>query len=144
MSTEKQPKKTTSMRWYERHREDYNERRRERYRTDKGLREQVLARKRSHVTPAYVGPTMRWVGDEKVQVWTTGAIACKLGCSAQMLRVWQSKQVIPEPTIPGAHRLYLSHQVDIIEQIYKLVVNSHVDKFTEETQLIIQELKEKW
>ena len=138
------PKKSSSMRWYENHREEHNARRRERYRNNPKYREAILRDKRKRSKLATIKPRMHWVGATQVKVWTTGAIASELGCSGQLIRTWEANGYVPLPTVKGVHRLYLQHQRDIIKDIHSLIASSQADKFTEETVVLLKELKEKW
>lgn len=115
--------RSTFRRWYENHREEFNEKRRQAYaktpvrkavsreRAEKyrAARRQGLSIERS---------LTRLVDGQPVRVFTTGELADLLGCSAQMIRNWEAKGWIPTTLFPDSHRLYMKHQVMLITSLY--------------------------
>jgi MerR HTH family regulatory protein len=107
-------------RWYARHREEYAELRRKRYRSDPKLRAKArrsAARYRKERQQGLkVQRTLRReVNGISVEVFTSGYIADRAGCSPQVLRGWETRGWIPPTIFPNEkHRLYTARQVALI------------------------------
>lgn len=125
--------------WYEKNREELNKRRRERYAKDPSYRGKVLQRskefrdevrqstraeKQAEASAVLLLPTTKWkttegkVGRKTQTLFTIGALAAKLGCSVQALRLWERKGIIPKPDQRGAgeNRLYSYDQMERIQK----------------------------
>jgi|PlaIllAssembly_1097288.scaffolds.fasta_scaffold00079_6 hypothetical protein len=98
----------TFKRWYESHKEDFNEFRRSRYHTDPEYRERVInyakvSRERAKVRPK---PPKKF--------WSISETAASAETSVAALRYWEGKKVIPRPDT-GTVRRYTMHQVALIK-----------------------------
>lgn len=130
--------------WYQQNKDDLNKSRRSRYKTDPEYREQVRklnkesrARRRQlkeqeqrerkkHIRNPVPDNPWRTVdvvlseNDPAVRFFTIGALAQRLGCSVQVVRLWEASGVIPPTQFRDSRgrRLYTA---DGIENIVKLV-----------------------
>lgn len=123
-------------RWYAAHRDEYNAKRRARY--SKGAEVARKARQRAQDYRDSVRDgrgieraLYRVVDGAQVRLFTTGEIAEKLGCSAQMIRNWEAKGWIPPTVFPDSHRLYMAHQVALISKLYAKMSKSPYKKYKE-------------
>lgn len=122
--------------WYEKHSDDWNEKRRSRYDTDPEYRAKVLERNRKHrsakkkeqqlqreeakTAQKYTNrpgwKTFKTVIDGvEIETVTIGAYAQVLGVSVQAVRLWERVGVIPPPGAPrasGKQRVYTLEEVE--------------------------------
>ena len=96
--------------WYDRNRQAFNDKRRKRYRQDPEAR--LIAQQSA---AAY---RTRPRGDEEPErregLWTTTGVAYQLGISAQTLRNWEARGLIPVASYGVKHRLYSTGQVELL------------------------------
>ena len=121
MNVDKERNRESVRRWYRSHSEEYNTKRRDRYSKDPSIREKAQLRAKLYRDSKRNGRAIerelyRTVNGSNVQVYTSGQVAEIIGRTPQMLRNWQSNGWIPQPSIPGKHRLYTDNQVDLIDE----------------------------
>jgi len=110
-------KKEGVRKWYRENAEEHNKARRERYAENEELRLKAQANARAvreslkQRGGAVVRELYREVNGKHVRVYSTGEVAHRLGCSAQLVRNWDASGDIPPPSFPGKHRVYTYKQV---------------------------------
>jgi len=113
--------------WYEDHAEEFNKKRRQRYKEDKAYREDQKDCARVYREK---GPTMidrvgqqrvRFVDREAVTVYTMSVVAKMVGRTGQAIRNWESRGYIPKPTFIGKQRVYTKNQIDLIKQVSEVL-----------------------
>lgn len=120
MNVDKERNRESVRRWYSSHSEEYNTKRRDRYSKDQSIREKAQLRAKTYRESKRSGRKIerevyRTLNGTTEQVYTSGQVAEIIGRTPQMLRNWQSNGWIPQPTIPGKHRLYTENQVQLID-----------------------------
>lgn len=131
--------------WYSENADSLNEKRRQRYAEDPEYRKKIQesnarnrkvrrkisrAERRAEEKAKLVNVDKRpWravtaiveVDGERVeaQVFTIGALAKALGCSVQVIRLWESKGVIPETPLRGSggDRLYTPEFINMVREV---------------------------
>ena len=111
--------------WYAKHREEFNAKRRARYRQDKEYRSKMLktAKEYREKGAKYTAPeyTYRLVGDKEVKVYRISATADRVGRSVFALRDWEAKGIIPPSAFGDGHRVYTENQIKLMQSIAKVV-----------------------
>lgn len=138
-------------RWYREHRDDYNEERRRRYKADPEVREKARARAQEYREQIRAGKSIertlyRNINGARTEVYTTGQVAEYIGCSSQMLRNWETKRKwIPPSTFPDKHRLYTMEQVELIADLYDVIMAASGRwKNIENFENVLLTIKEGW
>lgn len=122
--------------WYEKHHDDWNAKRRDRYKLDPKYKATVLERNRKHrnerkkeeqkkregeAAHQKVRELPGWktfvsvVDGKRVEHVTIGAYAKRLGVSVQAIRLWERNGVIPPPgteRASGQQRVYTAEEVE--------------------------------
>lgn len=122
--------------WYKENHGEWNEQRRNRYKTDPKYKATVLERNRKHRNERKKEEQKKREGErekqkllqrpgwktfvnivdgEKVELVTIGAYAQALGVSVQAIRLWERNGVIPPPGTPrasGQQRVYTAEEVE--------------------------------
>lgn len=98
----------TFKRWYEKHKETFNEERRDRYHSDPEYRQRVIeyakvSRQRAKGRPK---PPKKW--------WSISEAAEAAATSVAALRYWESKKFVPRPDV-GTVRRYTMHQIALLK-----------------------------
>ncbi len=95
---------------------EYNAQRRHRYATDLAYRERQKRRAAVLRTKA---TKVDWITRGGVKLFRIGAVARRIKRSEKTLRFWESLKLIPPCSVrrPGGHRVYLDHQVKLIERL---------------------------
>lgn len=113
--------------WYRDNREAYNAKRRERYRKDKDYRKRVQGytenyRAKNPDRTRQSDGTVRVQKDGKtITALRIGAVATRLGCTAEAIRYLEVKGYIPAPTVQaGKIRTYEMRQVQLIRRAFKI------------------------
>jgi hypothetical protein len=123
-------KRDSVNRWYYRHRDEFNAKRRIKYAANAELRERYQIRARTQrVAQSENGPQgrtlLRDLGDGiKVEVHTVGMVAKSIGVTPQTLRRWESNGWIPECVFPSTHRLYTNTQLALLKEFKKEVAKT--------------------
>ena len=97
--------------WYGNHVEEFNARRREKYRNDAEVRNKAIEQ------AATYRRTMRETGgipNKRGNYNTSTRVAAIFGMHRQTLLNWEAKNFIPKPTVSGKHRLYSDAQVELL------------------------------
>lgn len=99
-------------RWYRENKEEYNEKRRERYAANKEAREKARQRAQAYrdANPTIERQLYREYNGKRVPVFSTGQVAQEMERSPQMLRNWEKEGMIPASVFPDRHRLYTAKQ----------------------------------
>lgn len=108
--------KAQHRKWYVENREGYNELRRKRYAESKESRDKARARAARYRSEDHTIERVltREVNGKVVEVFSTGQVAEILGRTPQMLRNWESANLIPPSTLGDKHRLYTKAQVRML------------------------------
>lgn len=105
--------------WYEGNKEEYNKKRRERYKKDKKFREACIVRSKEYRRKQRNqdigrGYMTRMFKKKEVVVVPISEAAQIVGRSVQTIRLWERRRLIPRPLFPDFHRLYTEHQVELL------------------------------
>jgi DNA-binding transcriptional MerR regulator len=131
--------------WYGENADELNKKRRDRYANDpeyrkkiqdsnartrkvrrKKRQEEKKAREKAKLTNVDKRPwrsvtaTVEVDGEQvEAQVFTIGALAKALGCSVQVIRLWESKGIIPETPLRGSggDRLYTAEFIEMVAEV---------------------------
>lgn len=99
--------------WYSDNREAYNKLRRERYKRNKEqqkkARDRAEQRRRLGIK-SVSDPIEKEVNGDLITCYPISYIADQLNKDPQAVRNWETRGIIPKPTIPGAHRFYTEKQ----------------------------------
>lgn len=106
------------VKWYSKNKVAFNKKRQEKYAADKELRERAVLRQREYRknNPSRVRTdSTRVVGGRPQTVQRIGAVAEVIGRTEQVIRMWESKGLIPKPTVKSTHRYYTENQVALMK-----------------------------
>lgn len=110
--------------WYDANKAEFNRKRKERYAADPERREQAITRqreyRRNNPTRSRATST-RMVNGKAREVFRIGAVAEHIGRTEQVLRLWESKNLIPKPTVKSAHRYYTAMQVALLKGLAEVM-----------------------
>lgn len=106
---------TPFTRWYQRHRDDYNARRRERYKTDPEYRERVLSHSRKSEFVTHVPENMVLIGEA----------AQSVGRNPYTLKTWEMKGFVPVALKINNCRVYTHQQVDLLKELAAFLDANH-------------------
>jgi len=138
--------------WYEKHKDERNARRRERYKRNADYRQAAIQRAAKYraeqegeeFKEAITTPETRHyrnVDGHVVEVFKIGEVAKLLGKSPQTIRNWETRNLIPAPIFDEPQRLYTEHQISLLHKIRRAVglggAHRHlvVEVFSKWTQL---------
>lgn len=117
------PSKAAYRRWYEKNKDDFNAKRRDRYKNDEGYRKKALDSTHSYRAegprhPEKVEHQMyREVEGELIEVFRISTVAGMIGRSVQAIRQWEKAGIIPKPIFGRGHRVYTRHQVALMHRV---------------------------
>lgn len=120
----KEKTREQSREWYEKNKEDHNQKRRERYDNDPEYREKVRAqaresaKKRREANPTVTGVYYRELNGVQVQVFKASEIAEEAGINVRTLKTDEKTGKIPLMSFEGRHRVYTQHQKDSLIAFY--------------------------
>lgn len=121
--------------WYERNKDDYNQRRRERYQTDKAHREAIQQKAREAKKAKIAerkGMVERVWNGEVLLAKRIGDVAEEIGVSIQVIRSWEINQIIPRPVFGGKQRVYTETQVELMRKLAEALTKAkHYNKYSE-------------
>lgn len=104
--------------WYEEHKDEYNAARKERRKKDPELRQKIAERQKKYRENNPQSETstqrMKKVSGRMVPVFRIGDVAEACNRSIQAIRIWEREGKIPKPSVPGGHRYYTQHQLDML------------------------------
>lgn len=126
--------RSTFKKWYEKNKGDLSLKRQRRYDTDPEYRERVKERQRAyHERNKKVRePKLKKVviNGKEVVVHRIGYAADVIGCSDQVIRHWERDNLIPRSSIPGDHRYYTEHQISLLNDLYRVVIDQRYKRET--------------
>lgn len=139
--------KSKFMQWYSENREDFNKKRRERYKNDASYRDARLKKSRgaSRRVMHRDGLITIFNGNVPVEVYTSGVLSKMIGISPTSIRLLERSGVLPRPTIESAHRYYTENQAQVAKEIVglrKRFLKSEIVKEEFESELV--NLHNKW
>lgn len=124
--------------WYASNKEQFNAKRRARYAANAQYRKKAInnsrqGRERTRPT-GDEGALIRMVGVNEVKVYRISSVSLQIGVPVPVIRAWERKGIIPNPSFGRGHRVYTKNQVKLMKKIAACVVKFKADK---------KELKEK-
>ena len=117
------------LRWYESKGEDYNKRRRTKYRSNPDYREKCLQNAREYREKITKGhkpirsKDIEWK-DSYITVYSLGHVAAYVDRARISILRWEENGLIPVPVIPGKVRWYTENQCNLIGKL-ALVFNKY-------------------
>ena len=113
------------LKWYKANRIALNRSRRTLYSQDADKRASIIERQRQYRkdNPA-PPPGRKTLPDQQgrvVEVYRMGEMADLIKRDEQIIRIWEKRGYIPEPTIPSAHRYYTLKQVLLLTEFSDLM-----------------------
>lgn len=112
--------------WYERNKKKFNADRKKKYQANAELRAKARQAAAEYRT--------RTSGDEPEKrngLFTAPGAAFEIGVSAQTLRNWEAKGLIPASSHGDKHRLYTPYQVQLMTHVYKAVNDKRLDDYSD-------------
>lgn len=118
-------KRQAYKRWYESHKEEFNQRRMERYYTDDLFRKKsIMHATNSQIRRKLTGGgrlhTINWSG-ETVVVYKLGYVCKFLGIQAPMLRHYERNEKIPKCSFGTFQRCYTKKQINLLWEFFVAV-----------------------
>lgn len=147
MNTATTPEKRAKSRdWYHANKEEYNEKRRQRYAEDKEIRERARQRAADYRkrSPKVTRQLTRILNGKTVNVYSTGQVADRIGRTPQMLRNWEANGLIPESIFEGKQRLYTKQQVDLIVYLASVIEDNDGAWTGPAVEKAVKKLFKKW
>lgn len=117
--------------YYQKNKEEINAKRRERYKTNKAVREaarEASARTKEHEKERLDGRVPRTYQGKEVLCHRIGDVADKIGRTSFIIRWWEREGVIPPPIFEGEQRVYTEHQVHLLNQLSQAIRNAEPSK----------------
>lgn len=113
--------------------EEYNAKRRERYRIDSAYREhikEVQREKRERAPKVNRVEVVKYanINGVDVEVFRVGTVLKEIGVSHKSLLNWEADGLIPKPTIEGVHRRYTRYQIELLSYFYQVMVSTRYFK----------------
>lgn len=108
-------KATPFHRWYDRHKDEYNQRRRERYHSDPEYREKVLSLARKSDTSTTIPEGFSLIGDAAEQV----------GRNPYTLKTWEMKGFVPIALKINNCRVYSAQQIALLKELAAFLDQNH-------------------
>jgi len=122
MSKKSAQNKTPFQSWYEKNKEEFNRKRREKYHKDPEAREKALENSRRQRQKTQTGespkpkePQTRTLGDKKVRVYSISEAAKMIGRSIATIRSWERRKLIPKTVFEGTTRYYTKNQINLLK-----------------------------
>jgi hypothetical protein len=119
------PKSNSWRSWYSKNKETYNARRKKRRDQDPEYREKLAEKQRdyrqSKPSKDEDAPRMKKVGHTMREVFRIGDAARACHRSIQAIRIWEREGKIPRPSVPGGHRYYTRHQIDLMVELAEVL-----------------------
>jgi len=109
--------------WYQKNRKKLSKRRRERYKADPGYREQVLEHTRVYRTKARKKAKPR-------PGFSVTEAAVRIGRTAQTIREWEKRKLIPKTRDDRGYRRYTSQQVGLLRVLGKTLDDHRYHRVT--------------
>lgn len=131
--------------WYEKNKDDLSAKRKAAYRSDPVKREEAKrrakeTRKRRRDGEAVQRVLYREHRGKTVPVYSTGYVACSLGCSNTMILNWERRGWIPPPVFDEPHRLYLDHQLGLMQKLYDVAAKGKAKNIAR----IVERIHDDW
>lgn len=139
--------------WYGKHRDEYNEKRRERYKHDKDYRRRVTnyTKRYRADNPSRVrhsdGSVAVRVKGKLVRGFRTGAVATKLKVTAEAIRYLEKQGYIPSPSlaIESKIRTYHRRQVPLIRRAFVARRRFNAGRITQdERDFVTEDIRNRW
>jgi hypothetical protein len=151
MASPKKAKNAATWRnWYQKNRDEYNARRKERRDMDPEYRAKLAEKQKeyreSKPHPEHEGPRIKKVAGRQMEVFRIGDVAKACNRSIQAIRLWEREGKIPKPTVPGGHRYYTQHQVDLLVEFSEVMeeVRYAPDIRADAIEAKAKEIEAKW
>lgn len=112
--------------WYDENKDERNAKRRAKYKSDKATRDKAKANaaaNRAAGGPQNTDEVLQRVNPvtgKLINVYRITAVADKVGRTAQVIRQWEGKGYVPEPSFDGVQRVYTHRQINLIKRIVKV------------------------
>lgn len=110
---------TPFKRWYQDHKDQHNQKRKNRYKLDPAYREQVKRQQRLYRAskpsePKGYIPKYREIGGQYIEVFRVGLVCSELKISNRTIVLWEDTGLIPKTTVEGKHRYYTEYQIGLL------------------------------
>lgn len=117
----KQRQKEAFARWYAKKKTTFNAQRRQRYWTDDAVRQKAIEAARDYRARMAENrpPPTRLYKAQEVEVYTVTQMGEHVGRSADTLRKWEAKGLLPKPLFPEQSRLYTENQMTLVDQFVR-------------------------
>lgn len=138
--------------WYAEHKDEYNQGRRDKYRTNKDYREKERARIRAYraKNPKKRASDRRFVEIEgdKVEVFAIGKLAKLFDVTTAFIRRLEHRRMIPEPTVSLDGRYYTRTQIGAMAPLVahwkENAMRARVAEVRLDTDELVQIVYEEW
>jgi hypothetical protein len=111
--------------WYKNNKESYNANRKEKRDSDPDFRAKLAEKQKEYrqSKPPHDPdqPRIKKIGGRKFQVFRIGDAATACNRSIQAIRIWEREGKIPKPSVPGGHRYYTHHQIDLLVEFSEVM-----------------------
>lgn len=117
----KQRQREAFARWYAKKKKAFNAERRQRYWEDEEHRQKAIEAARDYrerLAENRPPPSREYKG-QQVQVFTVTELGEHVGRSADTLRAWEAKGLLPKPLFTEHSRLYTEHQLTLVDQLVR-------------------------
>ena len=116
---------TAWSKWYSENKEGYNASRKAKRDADPELREKLAMaqkeRRAKQPRPEKDAPRFKKYMGHDVEVFRIGPVAKACNRTEQVIRIWEREGKVPKPTVPGSHRYYTQHQVNLLVEFSELM-----------------------
>lgn len=134
--------KSTWGKWYEENKDRYNDKRKQQRAEDPALRAKIAEHQREYRAnkpkaerPDPDAPRIKTIGKKQVEVYRVGYVAKVCNRTIQVIRLWEREKRIPKPSVPGGHRYYTQHQIDMLIQFSELMDEVRYDPSVREAAI---------
>lgn len=138
------PQPSAYQRWYSRNKEEFNKRRRERYRTDPSIKARLseLQREARANKPPNKKARIEFIGSSKVAVYRVGEVTKRVGVAIVTIRKWEREGLLPPPAFVSRHRYYTNNQISLIKEFYELAIEMKYKREEEREDVLLKKSKE--
>lgn len=134
--------------WYQQNREDYNAKRREKYKQDKELREKARAnarKQRQKGGDVDTEPVLRKVSGRTIPVYRVGAVGQMIGRSPETIRTWIKNGWVPDQADGWTHRTFTKGQIKLLQRLSTCIEKyRYAADYQQQLAKTVESIRKQW
>ena len=134
--------------WYKQNRDEYNAKRRERYKQSKEMREKARenARKQRQKTDSVdTSPVLRTVSGRTLKVYRTAAAGAMIERSPETIRTWIKNGWLPDKDDDWTHRTFTKKQINLMRRLARVIEKyRYADDYQARLDKVVASIAKQW